>query len=147
MWSRYRRKGHPETVSPWDPSHIQTPNPNTIVDANKCLLTEAWYSCLLRACARGWQLQRPMLIANHWTEHGDPNGGVRERTEGVEGVCNPIGRTIISTIQTSQSSQGLNHQAKSTHGGTCGSSRICNRGWRSLASIGGEGLWGLHAPV
>jgi hypothetical protein len=38
-----------------------------------------------------------MLTANHWTEHRDPNGGVRERTEGAEGVCNPIGRTTIST--------------------------------------------------
>jgi hypothetical protein len=25
----------------WDPSHIQLPNPDTIVDANKCLLTGA----------------------------------------------------------------------------------------------------------
>jgi len=37
-----------------------------------------------------------MLVANLWTEYRDPNGGVRERTEGVEGVCNPIGRTTIS---------------------------------------------------
>jgi len=29
-------------------------------------------------------------LANHYTEHGDPNGGVRERTEGAEGTCNPI---------------------------------------------------------
>jgi hypothetical protein len=41
-----------------------------------------------------------MLAANHWAEHGVPNGGVRERTEGAEGVCNPIGRTIIPTNQT-----------------------------------------------
>jgi hypothetical protein len=41
-----------------------------------------------------------MLTANHWTEHRNPNGGVREMTEGVEGVCNPIGRTTISTNQT-----------------------------------------------
>jgi hypothetical protein len=27
---------------------IQSPNPDTFVDANKCLLTEACYSCLLR---------------------------------------------------------------------------------------------------
>jgi len=40
-----------------------------------------------------------MLTANHWTEPEDPNGGVRERTEGAEGVCNPIGRTIISNNQ------------------------------------------------
>jgi hypothetical protein len=34
------------------------------------------------------------LAVNHWTEQGDPNGGVRGRTEGAEGVCNPIGKTI-----------------------------------------------------
>ena len=37
-----------------------------------------------------------------------PNGGVRERTEGAEGVCNPIEKTTISTNQTLQSSQVLN---------------------------------------
>jgi hypothetical protein len=37
-----------------------------------------------------------MLTANLWTEHGVPNRGVRERTEGVDGVCNPIGRKTIS---------------------------------------------------
>jgi hypothetical protein len=36
-----KRKGHPETAPPGDPSHIQTPNPDTIVDAKKCLLTGA----------------------------------------------------------------------------------------------------------
>ncbi|KRY63398.1 hypothetical protein T11_520, partial [Trichinella zimbabwensis] len=30
-----------------------------------------------------------MLTANHWTEHRVPNGGVRERMEGAERVCNP----------------------------------------------------------
>jgi hypothetical protein len=47
-----------------------------------------------------------MLTAYHRTEHRDSNG-VRERMEGAEEVYNPIGRTIISTKQTSQSSQGL----------------------------------------
>jgi hypothetical protein len=65
-----------------------------------------------------------------------PNGGVRERTEGAEGVCNPIGGTIISTNQTPLSFQGLNHQPKSIHGGTHGSSCICSRGWTSWASMG-----------
>jgi hypothetical protein len=41
-----------------------------------------------------------MLVANHWTELRVPNGKVQERTEGTEGVCNPIGRTTISTNQT-----------------------------------------------
>jgi hypothetical protein len=38
-----------------------------------------------------------MLAANHWTKNRVPHEGGRERTEGVEGVCNPIGRTKIST--------------------------------------------------
>jgi hypothetical protein len=41
-----------------------------------------------------------MLAANHWTEHRDLNGGVRGSNEGAEGVCNSIGREIISTNQT-----------------------------------------------
>lgn len=36
-----------------------------------------------------------MLTANHWTENGVPSGEVRERTEGAEGICNPIRRTTI----------------------------------------------------
>ena len=31
-----------------------------------------------------------MLKANHWTEHRVPNGGIRERTVGAEGVANPF---------------------------------------------------------
>jgi hypothetical protein len=38
-----------------------------------------------------------MLTANHWTEHGVSNGGVRERTEEAEGDCKPIGRRTIPT--------------------------------------------------
>jgi hypothetical protein len=37
-----------------------------------------------------------MLAPGHLTEHGDPNGGVRGKTEGAEGVFNVIGRTTIS---------------------------------------------------
>jgi hypothetical protein len=58
-----------------------------------------------------------MQTAKHQTEHGDPNGGVRTRTEGAERVCNPIGRTTVSINQNLQSSQGLNHQPNSTHVG------------------------------
>jgi hypothetical protein len=57
-------------------------------------------------------IQRRMLAANHLTDNGIPNGGVRKRTEGAEGVCNPIGRIAISTNQRSQS---LNHYPRSTH--------------------------------
>jgi hypothetical protein len=50
--SRDWRKGHPETAPPGDPSHIQLPNPGTIVDDKKCLMTGASYSYLLRGSAR-----------------------------------------------------------------------------------------------
>jgi hypothetical protein len=38
----YWRKGHPETAPPGYPSHIESPNPDAIMDAGKCLLMEAW---------------------------------------------------------------------------------------------------------
>jgi hypothetical protein len=41
MWSRDEGKGHPETSPSGDTSHIQSPNPDTSVDAYKCLLTGA----------------------------------------------------------------------------------------------------------
>jgi hypothetical protein len=135
------KESYPETAPPEDPSHIQTPNPDIISDAKKCLLTRAWCSYLLRGSVRAWQIQRQMLPANHWAKHGVPNGGVRERSEGAEGVCNPIGRTAISTNQTSQSSQGLNHQPKNNmEGGTHGSSCICSGEWPCWASMGEEAL-------
>jgi hypothetical protein len=84
-----------------------------------------------------------MLTANHWIEHRDSSGGVRERNEGAEGVCKPIERITISTNQTPQSPQGLNNQPKNTHGGIYGSSCIGSRGWPYLTSMGGEDL----APV
>jgi hypothetical protein len=71
-----------------------------------------------------------------------PHGGVRERTEGAEGVCNPIGRT---TISTNQSSKVVNHQQRNIHGGTHGSSRICSREWPHWASVGEESLGPMKA--
>jgi hypothetical protein len=44
-----------------------------------------------------------------------------------------------------QSSQGLNHQPKSTHRGTHGSSHMCSRGWPCWASMGGEALGPVKA--
>jgi hypothetical protein len=59
----------------------------------------------------------------------------------------PIGRTTQyqPTRPPAQSSQGLNHQPKSTHGGPHGSSHICNRGWPCWASVGGEALGSVKA--
>jgi hypothetical protein len=76
---------------------------DTIVDVKKCLLTRAWYSCLLRGSARAWQIQRKMLTVNHWTGHGVPNGGVRERNwRGLQRIA----RTTVSTNQTSPEISG-----------------------------------------
>jgi hypothetical protein len=44
-------KSGAETAPPGDPSHIQSPNPDTIVDAKKCMLSVAGYRCLLRDSA------------------------------------------------------------------------------------------------
>jgi hypothetical protein len=54
------------------------------------------------------------------------------------------GFATVSTNQASQSFQGLNHQSKSTHGETHGSSLIC-RGWPSQTSMGGEALGPVKA--
>jgi hypothetical protein len=61
VWSRDWRKGHLVTVPPEDSSHIQFPNPDTIVDAKKCLQKGAWCDCLLRGPTRVLQIQRQML--------------------------------------------------------------------------------------
>ena len=92
---------------------MQTPNLDTIADAKKYLLTGAQYSCPLRGSIRAGPVQVQMCTAKHWTEHGDPNGEVRARTVGAEGVCNLIGRTT----STNQASPELNHQPKSTQRG------------------------------
>jgi hypothetical protein len=76
-----------------------------------------------------------ILTANHWTVPGDCNGRVRGRAEGAERDCNPIGRTAVSTNQTLQSSQGINHQSKSVHGRIHGSSYMCSRRLSYLASM------------
>jgi hypothetical protein len=77
-----------------------------------------------------------------------PNGGARERTQAAEGVCSPIGGTTIRINHYPQSSQGLNHQPKSTHGGTHGFSRMCSRGWPCRTSMGGDTLGPVkvHCP-
>jgi hypothetical protein len=90
-------------------------------------------------------MQMWMLASNQWTKHGDPNGGIRRKTEGAEGACNPIGRTTISTNQDPQRPQGLNHQQKRTHGNTYGFSCICCREWLYLASMRGEALSPVNA--
>jgi hypothetical protein len=73
-----------------------------------CWMSLIWLS--ERPCQS--RMQRWMLTANHWTEHRVPNRGVRERTEGMEGDCNPTGRTAISTNQSPQELQGTKPSTK-----------------------------------
>ena len=49
--------------------------------------------------SNAWQIQKWMLIAIHWMEHRVSNEAARESTQGVEGVCSPIGGTAILTNQ------------------------------------------------
>ena len=144
QWQRVEQKpeGHPETTLPNGPSQIQTPNPDSVADAKKHLLTGNWYICPLRGSAHANQYRYGWLQPLDWA--WEPYGGVT-RTEGVEGDCNPIGRTTISSNLTPQNCQGLNHQPKSSHGETHDSSCICRKGLPYLASVGGEDLDSVEA--
>jgi hypothetical protein len=35
------------------------------------------------------------MVKSRLKEYRDPSGGVRERAEGAEGICNLIGGTIV----------------------------------------------------
>jgi hypothetical protein len=56
----------------------------------------------------------------------------------------PIGGTKMNQ-PVPQSSQVLNYQPKSTHGGTHGSSLICSRGWPCWVSMEGKALGPVKA--
>jgi hypothetical protein len=131
------RNDHLETAPHGDSSHIQSPNPDTTGDANKCLMTGTWYS-LLRGSASAWKIQKWMLLSIHWTKHRVPNEWATERTQGAEGFHSLIGLTTIWTNQYPPDLPGFNHQSKKTHVGTHSSSCICSRGWHSRSSMGGE---------
>jgi hypothetical protein len=53
-------------------------------------------------------------------EHGAPNEGARESTQGAKGICNPIGGQQYELTNTLQS--------------------YVSRGWSSWPSMGGEAL-------
>jgi hypothetical protein len=78
-----------------------------------------------------------MLGDNHQTELGNPSEGACRRTEGAEGDCNPIGITMLAS-QTTQCSQGLDHQPRRLQEGIHGSRYKCSRGWPCLTSMGGQ---------
>jgi len=83
-----------------------------------------------------------MLAVNHWTEYRDCN---EERLKELKGFA-PHRKNNNINQPDPQSSQGLNHQPKSTHGQTHGSSCICSRGWPCWAPMGREALGLVKAP-
>jgi hypothetical protein len=66
---------------------------------------------------------------------------LREGMKEIEMVFNPIGRTTLSTKQIPQSSQGLNHQPKST-GPMAPAAYVAEP---YLSSMGGEALGPVKA--
>ena len=81
-WNREWKNSLPETTPFRDPSHLQTPNSDTITDAKKHLLTGAHYGCYLLGSTSTWPIQMQILTANHGTEPRKPNGRSRRRIEG-----------------------------------------------------------------
>jgi hypothetical protein len=83
VWSSDWKKDHAETAPPGDPSHIQSPNSDTIVDANQC-----WQEPDIAVSYKA--LPVPDKV---------PNEGARERTKGAEVACSSMGGTTIWTNQ------------------------------------------------
>jgi hypothetical protein len=71
---------------------------------------------------------------------GSPKEDLEKGHKELKGFAALLGGTTIWTIQYPQSFQGRNHQSKSTHDWTHGSSCICSRGWPSRSSMGGEAI-------
>jgi hypothetical protein len=68
---------------------MQPPNPVTVADAKKCLLTRLSYGCHLRGSVRALLIQMWILAANHQTDHRVPNGGVRGKTDELKRFATP----------------------------------------------------------
>ena len=113
VWSRGRRKDHPETAPPGEPSHKQPPNPDIVAYASKILLTGPLYSSILWGFASPWQILKWMLTVISWMEHRAPNEGARESTQWAKGVCNPKKEQqceLTSTPRACVSSWIIGHQ-------------------------------------
>jgi hypothetical protein len=80
-----------------------------------------------------------------WTENVDSNGGVRERTERAEVICNPIGRTNYQPPEPQEPPWTKPSTKEYTLRMTHGSRHICSRGYPCCASMGGEVLGPVKA--
>ena len=142
VWSRDWSKSHPEPSPPGDVSHIQTPNLDAREDANKCFLTGACYSCLLRGSTWEWQIQRHIFAAPLWNEHRVPSGRVGERTEWAIGGCN---HRKNNNINQPYPLELPGTKPPITHGVTHGSKQMCARWQPCWTSMGEKALGPLKA--
>ena len=76
----------PRDLLPWDPSYLQTPKPDTIADADKHLLTGAWYGCPLRGSASLKQMQIQPIIG---LIPGTPMEELEEELKELKGIATP----------------------------------------------------------
>jgi hypothetical protein len=129
--------------SVWHTKDYTPPNPDTIVDANKSLLTGAWYSCLPRGSSSAWQIQNWMLTDIHWMEYRVPNKGASESTQGAEGVCSPIGGGTIWTKQYPPELPGTKHQSKKHMIGYVAEDGLLGHQWEEIPLV----PWRFYAPV
>jgi hypothetical protein len=108
-WRRDWRKGYPESDPPRDPTHLQTLNPDSIVDAKKCWLIGAWYSCHLRGSARAW----PRLSLQVWRcfERSDKENLDQDRPAG--------GASALTGPHCSALAVAIQHQVRQSHWSHC----------------------------
>ena len=74
---------------------------------------------------------------------GVPDRRVGEGTEGTEGVCSPVEGATVSTGQTPQSSQGLDHQPKNIQAAYVAEDGLVGHQWEERPL----GLRVFDAPV
>jgi hypothetical protein len=85
-----------------------------------------------------------MVGVNLWTEHGAPDEGVGEGSEGAEGLWNPVGEATVSTGKTPPPlgvpGDWITNQRVHMEGPMV-LARGCVRGWPLLDISGRRGLW------
>jgi hypothetical protein len=124
---------------PGDPSHMKSPNPDSIVDAKKCLLTVACYSCLYRGA-----LPEPEKYRG---ECSQPTIGMGSPIEKLEKKLKEL-----KWFATHRKNHNINQPefpgtkpSTKEYTWSNSSSHICSRGWPCLAPMGGETLTTMKA--
>jgi hypothetical protein len=140
VWSKVWRKGYLETAPPEDPSHIESPNPDTIVMMGSATDRSLIWLSPERLCQTLTNTEVEVRSHNHWTGHCVHSGGVLEGIEVVEEVCSPIGGATVSSGQSPRAfGDWTTNQSK--HGETRGSGCICVKRQPCWTLVGRAALW------